>query len=363
MSATTKTGDARLSPEHCPLDLRVNAQDNDLHVRELSRLVVDLIPRNMPIYCADFLTACGLGYVAFVVFSMQETPSALGVASLLISIFALYRAVIFTHELAHMPINRYTPFRFLWNAVCGIPLFLPSFLYEMHLEHHSRQRYGSAKDGEYLAFAWLPRRAAALFLLSSFLAGPVMMLRFAVLAPAAWAVPALRAFVYSRASALVIDAEYVRPVSRGAIPRRWVVQEAACWLWAMILIGLLFTRILSVRYIVDAYIVVTGVTLVNAVRVLAAHRYRGSGHPMSRLEQVFDSNDFPLPFAELWAPVGLRYHAVHHLFPQLPYHALGTARMRLTGLPAVDNPLGKTARQSLLVVLRDLLEQRPNRAL
>ncbi len=42
-------------------------------------------------------------------------------------------------------------------------------------------------------------------------------------------------------------------------------------------------------------------------------------------------NRFTTP---LWAPVGLRYHATHHLFPSMPYHSLGEAHRRLTrGLP------------------------------
>jgi fatty acid desaturase len=37
----------------------------------------------------------------------------------------------------------------------------------------------------------------------------------------------------------------------------------------------------------------------------------------------------------LMFPVGLRYHALHHLFPFLPYHNLGKAHARLVAqLPA-----------------------------
>ena len=32
----------------------------------------------------------------------------------------------------------------------------------------------------------------------------------------------------------------------------------------------------------------------------------------------------------LWAPVGLRYHALHHLLPGVPYHNLGEAHRRIS---------------------------------
>ena len=38
----------------------------------------------------------------------------------------------------------------------------------------------------------------------------------------------------------------------------------------------------------------------------------------------------PGQLAELWAPVGLRYHALHHLLPSMPYHSYPEAHRRLS---------------------------------
>jgi fatty acid desaturase len=55
--------------------------------------------------------------------------------------------------------------------------------------------------------------------------------------------------------------------------------------------------------------------------------------------QYLDSVNVPPPafLPMLWAPVGLRYHALHHLLPGLPYHALGTAHKRIIGALDADS--------------------------
>ena len=97
------------------------------------------------------------------------------------------------------------------------------------------------------------------------------------------------------------------------------------------------------------------VSFLNTVRVLGAHEYDSEGAILSRHGQLSDSIDTPGgPWTELWAPVGLRYHALHHYFPGIPYHNLGQAYRRIVAtLPRDAAYLESTSpsiRQSLLVL-------------
>jgi fatty acid desaturase len=68
----------------------------------------------------------------------------------------------------------------------------------------------------------------------------------------------------------------------------------------------------------------------NGLRNVVAHRYLSSGEPMSHEEQLRDSITIEGGWlTELFFPLGLRYHALHHLFPAIPYHNLPAAHRRL----------------------------------
>src|SRR5262249_20081521 len=148
--------------------------------------------------------------------------------------------------------------------------------------------------------------------------------RFLVLSPAALVCPPLHRWLLVHASSLAVNPEYRRELSAGLERKAavWEVVAGISWYGAIALLS----RGVLLRFACLWLSVVAAGSVVNALRTLAAHRFENPGPPMSRQAQVIDSIDTPGAFwTALWAPVGLRYHAVHHYFPGIPYHNLGVA--------------------------------------
>lgn len=321
-----------------------------------ARALMEDLRRPRPwIYWADFVTSVAIGYTAFALFPAHHPWSVTAGVCVAVSALALYRAVLFVHELVHTA-HTVPLFTTVWHLLCGIPLLTPKFVYEFHQDHHGARTYGTVADGEYVNYADQPTWRILLTPLSAFGGLPLFTLRFLVLAPLSWVFPPIRPFVLTRASALAIDAEFHRTLP-DRIPRRWIVQEAACFLYCAVVAALVFTGHIAVVRLVEAYAVVTLLLFVNWMRVLVAHRYESTSQPMTFADQVLDSVDhtaFP-PLAELWAPLGLRYHAIHHFFPWLPYHALPEARRRLSAALPADAGFWRTADRSMWTTLTRLL--------
>jgi fatty acid desaturase len=244
-------------------------------------------------------------------------------------------------------------FRVAWNLLCGIPFLMPSFLYHTHVHHHVRRQYGTRDDGEYLPLATGPRWQIVAYLAQSLVIPAIAVVRFAFLTPLTWVSPAFRRFAHRHLSSMVIDPRYVRPLPTSKQLQVWRLQEAGCLLYLLTLGVLLLTQVLPWTWIIHAYATGVAVILLNAVRTLGAHRYAHTGEEMSFVEQLLDSYTFPSNpfFNELWAPVGLRFHALHHVFPSLPYHSLGKAHRRLMRHLPADSPYRKTVARGLWPVL------------
>lgn len=312
------------------------------------------------IFWTDLTASAAIGWTAFAAAGLAAPGSARSVVALLVATLALYRAVLFIHEIAHLKRGALPGFEVVWNLIVGLPLMVPSLMYVgSHREHHDVSRYGTELDPEYEPVAsWSPLRIAASFGVMPILP-PLLALRWGVIGPVSRLVPRLRPFVVGHLSTLVINARYRRAMPRGHNARRWALEEAggALYFWAAV--AAVASGAFAPHWVGLWLVVGVGILLLNHARTLAAHRYENAGEPMDWSGQLADSINMPgLPvLTALVAPVGLRYHGLHHMMPGLPYHNLGGVHRALVSELPEDSPYRETQTDGLLATLGGLFQR------
>lgn len=305
--------------------------DDMAMLRAAVELTRDISVARGAIYWPDMLVSAAVGYAGIAgAVLFDNVWAALG--SAVVAVIALYRALLFIHELTHIHRTALPGFRFAWNVLVGIPMLTPSFMYEgVHTLHHARTRYGTGEDPEYLPLALMKPWSLPVFALIAILLPVGLLIRSALLVPLGVVIPPLRKLVWERASALSINPDFRRRPPEGDFARMVFWQElgAAVWAWCL----LASTQWLGWRPLLIALAVVSATAVFNQIRTLVAHLWENEGDPMTVTAQYLDSVNVPPPgiWAEVWAPVGLRYHALHHLLPSMPYHSLPEAHRRLRG--------------------------------
>ena len=305
------------------------ANDDKALLRAARDLTKDLAQARGVIYWSDLLVSAAIAYGALVGAILVEN-TALMIGLGLISSLAFYRALMFIHELTHIHRDALPGFRLGWNLLIGVPLLTPSFMYEgVHTLHHKRTQYGTVEDPEYLPLALMKPYSLPLFVVIALLAPLALLFRFAVLVPLGTLIPAIRRLTWQRFSALSINPAFRRRPPEGEIKSRVLWQELGGFVWAWTLIG--GVVMLGWRPIVIALAILSLTAVLNQLRTLVAHLWENEGEAMTVTAQFLDSVNVPPPgvYAEIWAPVGLRYHALHHLMPSMPYHSLPEAHRRL----------------------------------
>ncbi|WP_370309693.1 fatty acid desaturase family protein [Sphingobium abikonense] len=311
---------------------RAAIPDDTVMLRAAAELARDYAHADPRIYWPDLLACALIGWSALVGAILVDNL-AVALACGLVSMLALYRAASFIHELTHIRKGALPGFRLGWNLIVGLPLMIPSFMYEgVHTQHHARTRYGTAEDPEYLPLALMKPWSLPLFILIATLAPIGLILRFGVLTPLSLLIPPLRRKVVAEFSALSINPAYRRRAPEGDFARQWAWQETGACVVALALVGSVFA--FGWKPLLVYMAVHSAMTVINQLRTLVAHLWENEGEAMTVTAQYLDSVNVPPPatLPALWAPVGLRYHALHHLLPSVPYHALGTAHARLMAM-------------------------------
>lgn len=305
------------------IDLKEAGSTRPLNVHEW---MVDLRWHSAPHYWMD-LICCATVFWTLVFIGNHSffwLACALTIGSL-----SLYRMALFSHEISHLKAGVLPGFELAWNALCGVPLLLPSYMLKSHVSHHSTASYGTTADPEYLPFAAFPNLRIR-FLWGSALVPMFFIVRSMVVVPSACLSSKVNRYLRARLTFMTMNSAY-QPGPNQQLTKFDLVTEWATTLWAWTLFVATVAGWVPWHFMAILLSCMVIANLLNGWRTLHAHRYASQGQCMDIKCQLLDSNTFTMHWfwGELVCPVGQRFHAAHHLLPYLPYHALPQAHQRL----------------------------------
>jgi fatty acid desaturase len=166
----------------------------------------------------------------------------------------------------------------------------------------------------------------------------LVFLRF-LLAPLTFLHPRLRQWTLEHASSLTLNLRYRRhltPFDRRAI----TAVEALCFVRAAAIPLSVYAGLAPPSRIPLLYLLGLTTFVMNQMRQLADHHFAGDGSPADVESHILDSCNFTGrdPFTWLFFPFSIRFHALHHLCPSLPYHTLAAAHAHLVETLPPDSP-------------------------
>ena len=292
-------------------------------------------------YWTDFLVSLVLAYGAATIYLLAPLGSWQQLVAFPIAVFWLYRLGSLIHEVCHLGAHEMRAFKVAWNLLVGVFTLTPSpFFTRHHRDHHSQRMYGTPEDPEYVANVleagnWKSGLGYALFLL----AFPILVFLRFLLAPLSFLSPRLRQFVLERGSSLTLNLRYRRQIT--AFDRRVItVMELLCCLRAAAIPLAVFAGAAPLSRIPLLYALGLTTLVMNQMRQLADHHFEGDGSRSDVEAHILDSCNYSGndPLTLLFFPFSIRYHALHHLFPSLPYHNLAAAHAYLIEHLPEDSP-------------------------
>lgn len=277
------------------------------------------------------------------------------------SAITLFRASVFIHESYHLG-TYLRHYELLYNLIHGFLHKLPAYCYTPHRYHHSPATYGTISDPEYEALGGKHP------LFNLIIAPWIMMSMLPVFFMFRWGIlpvflPFLsenaRKWIYINASTLVLNKKYKRAAPTQAELKQWYLQDFGCFVYTLVWVVLMLTDMLPWSSIAIWFAVHYILWVCNFYRVIISHRYFTEFDATTHKQQVIDSGTLSYNVLNFWLyPVGLRYHALHHMLPQIPYHYLGKAHRWLMETLPQDHPYRVTVNDSYFKAVSQFLAKK-----
>jgi fatty acid desaturase len=309
-------------------------------------------------YWLDFLISMTLAYSFASVYLTAPLGSLWQAAAYPLAVFWIYRLGSLVHEVCHLAHHELRLFKITWNLLAGVMTLAPSpFFTRHHRDHHSARMYGTPQDPEYIVNVFRPGSLPSLLAYALLVAAfpLIVFLRF-LSSPLTFLHPRLRQWVLTHASSLTMNFRYQRKLNR--FDRRIVtaVELLCCLRAAGMLLVVAFGAAHWTRLPL-LYSIALGVLVLNQLRLLADHHFDADSGPSEMDDHLRDScnhtgRDF---LTRLLYPFAIRYHALHHLFPTLPYHNLKAAHAHLLAHLPADSPYRSLDQPSWWLVAKKTL--------
>jgi fatty acid desaturase len=317
-----------------------------------------------PRYWLDFALSLVIAYSAGAVFLTSPLFSWPQLLAFPVAVFWIYRLSSLIHEVAHLSEHEMRTFKVAWNLLAGVVVLSPSpFFTRHHRDHHTAKMYGTPEDPEYMANvftvgSWLGLVRYALFVA---VFPVIVFLRF-LLTPFTFLHPRLREWVLVHASSLTLNWRYERKLTP---EDRWTITtlECLCCLRAWVMLMNIWLVGAPPHRLFLLYLLGLGGFGLSQLRLLTDHHLNSDGRPLDWESHILDSCNYTGrdPMTWLLFPFSIRYHALHHLFPSLPYHNLAAAHQHLLlHLPA-ESPYRSLDQVSWWAVASQLLRPRTPR--
>ena len=287
-------------------------------------------------YWSDLILSAGAGWLGLSLAAFSDSLATAAFAFVAAVIFH-YRATAFIHEVVHVQ-KKIPLFQQAYNLVIGFANCYPIYIYEPHFYHHLTRCYGTKDDPEYNSLEGQNRlKVIATPIVLSLILPLYQTFRFVCL-PLFYPIlnSKTKHFIFERMSTLVFNANYRRPHANDEALKVMVRSDLCCAAYRIIAISLTAMNILPLRFLVLWYCTIVLGSIMNMYRALANHDYSRPFGRRNRFEQFMQSKTLsPHLINEIWAPLAMGYHALHHLAPAIPYHELPKAHRYILNTPSI----------------------------